>query len=141
MSEQEATSALEEAVRRVGDRWTLLIVQALQAGPRRFNDLSREVPGIAPNVLSQRLKALERDAVVIARPYSKRPPRAAYELTAPGRELAGALALLAQWGARSSETASARRHEACGTPLEARFFCPTCSRVVEGDRSGETRYL
>ena len=75
MPETSAASPLDEAVARVGDRWTLLLVQALLEGPRRFNDLAAALPGIAPNVLSQRLKHLEREAVVVSQPYSRRPPR------------------------------------------------------------------
>jgi DNA-binding HxlR family transcriptional regulator len=70
MSETSA-APLDEAVARVGDRWTLLIVQALLAGSRRFNDLLEALPGIAPNVLSQRLKHLEREVGVGSRPYSR----------------------------------------------------------------------
>ena len=82
---ERQTSPLAEALARVGDRWTLLVVQALLGGSRRFNELLEQIPGIAPNVLSERLKRLERDALVISRPYTDRPPRAAYELTAEGR--------------------------------------------------------
>ena len=133
-------SPLEEAVARVGDRWTLLIVQALLPGSRRFNDLVEALPGIAPNVLSQRLKHLEREAVVVGQPYSRRPPRFAYELTASGRELAGALRLLAQWGAERSGEGDGLRHVACGTPLEARWYCPTCARPVDDNDAGDLRY-
>ena len=135
-----AHSPLDAALARVGDRWTLLVVDALLAGARRFGELLEDVKGIAPNVLSERLKRLEREGLVTARLYSERPPRAAYELTAGGRELAGALRLLAQWGARRSD-ASTPRHEACGTPMEARWYCPTCARVVDEDEAGDLRYL
>jgi DNA-binding HxlR family transcriptional regulator len=135
-----AAASLDEAVARVGDRWTLLIVQALLGGSRRFNDLLAALPGIAPNVLSQRLKHLEREAVVVSQPYSRRPPRFAYELTASGRELAGALRLLAQWGAERSGEGDGLRHVACGTPLEARWYCPTCARPVDDDDAGDLRF-
>src|SRR5260370_23908711 len=101
---EHASSPLAEALARVGDRWPLLVVEALLAGPGRFNDLLGQIPGIAANILSERLKRLEREALLVARPYSERPPRAAYELTAEGRELAGALRLLAYW--RSEEHTS-----------------------------------
>jgi DNA-binding HxlR family transcriptional regulator len=140
MPETPAPSPLEEAVARVGDRWTLLIVQALLPGSRRFNDLVEALPGIAPTVLSQRLKHLEREAVVVGQPYSRRPPRFAYELTASGRELAGALRLLAQWGAERSGEGDGLRHVACGTPLEARWYCPTCARPVDDDDAGDLRF-
>jgi DNA-binding HxlR family transcriptional regulator len=122
---------LADAAERVGDRWTLLVVDALLQGPRRFNDLQEMVTGIAPNVLSQRLKHLEREAIVVTRPYSERPPRLAYELTASGHELAGVLKLLAHWGGRSGDEAEPLRHSECGTPLEAHWYCPTCARPVE----------
>jgi DNA-binding HxlR family transcriptional regulator len=127
---ENASSPLSEALARVGDRWTLLVVEALLDGPRRFNDLLDQLPGIAANILSERLKRLERDGLLVARPYSERPPRAAYQLTAEGRELAGALRLLAYWGARHTDPAQAPRHAACGTVIEARWYCPTCDRLV-----------
>ncbi|HEX6595508.1 MAG TPA: helix-turn-helix domain-containing protein [Acidimicrobiales bacterium] len=132
----EPESPLAQAVARVGDKWALLLVNALLAGPRRFNDLVADLGGIAPNVLTQRLRHLEREGVVVATPYSRRPPRFVYELTAAGQELAGALRLLAQWGAGAT-TAEPLRHRACGTALEARWWCPTCDRVVDDPDHGE----
>jgi DNA-binding HxlR family transcriptional regulator len=130
---EDAPSPLAEALARVGDRWTLLVVEALLDGPRRFNDLLGQLPGIAPNILSERLKRLEREGLLVARPYSDRPPRAAYQLTAEGRELAGALRLLAYWGAGHADPAQAPRHPACGTPIEARWYCPTCDQLVDDE--------
>ena len=59
---------LELALERVGDRWSLLLVEALLGGSRRFNELQDGVAGIAPNILSDRLRRLEREGVVLARP-------------------------------------------------------------------------
>jgi DNA-binding HxlR family transcriptional regulator len=134
---------LRSALDRVGDRWSFLIVEALLRSdePRRWTDLTEDLSGIAPNVLSERLRRLERDGVVTARPYSDRPVRLAYELTAAGRELAGALRLLAQWGGERSDRADPLRHVACGTPLEARWYCPTCARAVEEDEGQDLRYV
>jgi DNA-binding HxlR family transcriptional regulator len=123
------TSPLADALARVGDRWTLLVVAALLDGPKRFNELQDELAGIAPNVLSARLKRLAEEALVVAQPYTTRPPRLVYELSASGRELAGALRLLADWGARAAG-GEPYRHAACGTPLEARWWCPSCEEVV-----------
>jgi DNA-binding HxlR family transcriptional regulator len=126
----EASSPLADALGSVGDRWTLQVVAALLDGPRRFGDLQEELPAIAPNVLTSRLRQLEAESLVVAQPYSERPPRFVYELTAAGRELAGALRLLADWGARHREGSEGPRHAACGTPLEAAWYCPTCERPV-----------
>jgi DNA-binding HxlR family transcriptional regulator len=124
-------SPLADALARVGDRWTLLLVAALLDGERRFNELQEELDGIAPNVLSARLKLLTEEALVVSRPYSERPPRFVYELTESGRELAGALRLLADWGARSGGAGEPLRHTACGTALEARWWCPNCETIVD----------
>jgi hypothetical protein len=58
-----------EALARVGDRWSPLVVEALLGGPQRFDDLLGQIPGIAANILSERLKRLEREGRLIARPY------------------------------------------------------------------------
>ena len=83
---------------------------------------------IAPNILSARLKALGEHALVVQQPYSEHPPRYVYELSAAGAELAGALRLLADWGARTGE-GDPLRHS-CGAPLEATWWCPTCEEPV-----------
>lgn len=135
MNDRPAVSPLHDALDRVGDRWALLLVDTLLAGPRRFNDLRQALPGLAPNVLTQRLKHLERVGVVTTKPYSQRPLRFSYQLTAAGMELAGTLRLLAQWGAGMADEAAPLAHVACGTALDARWYCPTCARVV--DDAGE----
>ena len=129
----EAGSALDAALGRVGDRWSFLVVEALLDGPRRFNDLAAALPGIAPNILTDRLRRLERERVVVGRRYSERPVRMAYSLTEDGLELAGVLRLLAAWGSGGSAGAEGLRHLACGSLLEARWFCPTCARTVDED--------
>jgi DNA-binding HxlR family transcriptional regulator len=136
----DSRSALADALATIGDRWTLLVIAALLDGPRRFGDLQEEVAGIAPNVLTQRLRRLERNALVVARPYSERPPRFVYELSAAGQELAGALRLIAGWGARNADGATAPRHAECGTPMEARWWCSTCERVVADDEDEELHF-
>jgi DNA-binding HxlR family transcriptional regulator len=118
------------------------VVEALLAGPQRFNDLLGQLPGIAANILSERLKRLEREGLLVARPYSDRPPRAAYQLTAEGSELAGALRLLAYWGAGHADPAQAPVHPACGTPVEARWYCPTCDHLVDDEpQQSDVRFV
>jgi len=134
---QSTVSALDGALARVGDRWSFLVVEALLEGPRRFNDLTESVKGIAPNILTDRLRRLEREGVVVSRAYQERPPRQDYALTDDGRELAGVLRLLAAWGSSGTSGGApvgvALRHVTCGSPLEARWYCPTCARAVDED--------
>ena len=133
-------SPLETAAAKIGDRWSLLVVEALLDGSRRFGELQALLPGIAPNVLSQRLKHLERQGVVVARAYSQRPPRFSYAVTGAGQELAGALRLLAAWGAEHGDDAHLPAHVLCGTPLEARWYCPTCDVPVMDRDEDDLRY-
>jgi DNA-binding HxlR family transcriptional regulator len=134
-------TALGAALDRVGDRWSLLLVEAMLPGSRRFGELGEALPGIAPNILADRLRRLERAGILVATPYSKRPLRMEYALTADGRELAGALRLLADWGSARGGTGEPLRHEVCGTPLQARWHCPTCARLVEDDEPDELTRL
>lgn len=141
MADDRPIFPLEAALDRVGDRWSLLIVEALLDGPRRFGELSDALPGIAANILTDRLRRLERAGILRSSPYQERPTRLAYTLTADGRDLASALRLLADWGARRSTDAEPLRHDACGTPLEARYYCPTCTTLVDTTEAAEERLL
>jgi DNA-binding HxlR family transcriptional regulator len=132
---------LADALAAVGDRWTLLVIAALLEGPLRFGELQERLAGIAPNVLSQRLRHLQDLGLVLAEPYSDRPPRFTYELSARGHDLAGALRLLARWAEGQPEGEPAR-HESCGTPLEKAWFCPVCNEVVtDVSEEDEVRFV
>jgi DNA-binding HxlR family transcriptional regulator len=138
-------SPLAAALERVGDRWSFLIVETLLEGPRRFNQLTAALPGLAPNILTDRLRRLERDGVILSVPYSERPLRREYRLSGDGRHLASALRLLADWGARRAAGEAGEheplRHATCGTPLEARWYCPTCGVPVADDEAPERRVV
>jgi DNA-binding HxlR family transcriptional regulator len=99
MADDSDRHALDRALAALGDRWSLLVVRALLDGPHRFGELQETIAGIAPNVLTARLRSLEEHGVLVAEPYSRRPLRYRYELTARGEELAEPLRLLAAWGA------------------------------------------
>jgi DNA-binding HxlR family transcriptional regulator len=89
-----------KALEVVGDRWTLLIVRDLLRGGRRFQDCLSALPGIAPTILSDRLKLMEEHELVTRSFYSDHPPRAEYVLTDKGKELGGVVGALAAWGSR-----------------------------------------
>jgi DNA-binding HxlR family transcriptional regulator/putative sterol carrier protein len=92
--------ALARALDVAGDRWTLLIVRELAPGPRRFTDLIDGLPGISRKLLTERLRALERDGLVARRELPPPAARQVYELTDDGHDLAHAMAPLIAWGAR-----------------------------------------
>lgn len=83
----------------IGERWTILLLRdLLLRGPRRFQDFQTSLPGIAPNTLSARLKALEDNGLVRRELYSDRPPRLEYVLTDKGKSLGPILKALRDWG-------------------------------------------
>jgi DNA-binding HxlR family transcriptional regulator len=85
----------------VGERWTLLVLRDLLLhGPRRFQDFQESLPGLAPNTLSARLKAMEASGLVVRRQYSDHPPRLEYQLTDKGKSLGPVLKALREWGQR-----------------------------------------
>lgn len=82
----------------IGDKWTLLIVRDLAAGPRRFVELQRVLPGISTEQLRSRLNRMVADGMLTRKRYREVPPRVDYELTDRARDLMPVLAELARWG-------------------------------------------
>ncbi|WP_189932088.1 winged helix-turn-helix transcriptional regulator [Streptomyces aurantiogriseus] len=114
----------------VGDRWTLLIVRELLAGPRRYTDLHADLPGVSTDVLASRLKDMERDGLSTRRRLP--PPGAAYvyELTERGRQLLPVLQALGAWG--QTELGERRPTDA----VRAHWFALPLLRALEGQESG-----
>ena len=82
---------------RLGDKWTGLVVGLLQDGPLRFTQLKDRIGGVAPKVLTETLRSLERDGLVTRTVFAQVPPRVDYELTDLGRSLVEPLDLLRDW--------------------------------------------
>jgi len=91
--------ATARALDSVGDRWTLLIVRELLAGPRRYTDLHADLPGVSTDVLASRLKDMEQGGLAVRRRLPPPAAAAVYELTERGRGLLPVLTALAGWGA------------------------------------------
>lgn len=88
---------VRDVLARVGDKWTMLIVTALEAGPMRFTALHEHVPGISQRMLGHTLAALTRDGLTTRTAYPEVPPRVEYELTDLGRSLTSAVEHLVGW--------------------------------------------
>ena len=123
----------------LGERWAMLVLREAFYGTTRFDEFERHL-GIAPNILTDRLRRLEGSGVIASVPYSALPVRVEYRLTEDGQELGSVLRMLAGWGG-STSAAEGPRHAACGTALEARWFCPTCARVVEAVDGSDLTHL
>ena len=72
---------------RIGDKWTVLVVQTLGEGSKRFNELRREIPSVSQRMLTLTLRALEHDGLVTRTVFATIPPRVDYELTRLGHSL------------------------------------------------------
>ena len=116
----------------IGDRWTLLVVRDLLPGARRFQDLQATLAGIAPNILSTRLKLMEEHGLIGRSFYSDHPPRAEYALTEKGRELGMVLGALAAWGGRHVFKQAQLVHAECGHPVSVGYYCQDCGKGVRG---------
>jgi DNA-binding HxlR family transcriptional regulator len=93
----EDCRAVSEVLARVGDKWTVLVVSSLGAGPKRFNELRRALGSISQRMLTLTLRGLERDGLVTRTVFPTIPPRVEYALTRLGRSLLDPVSELGQW--------------------------------------------
>ncbi|MET0499030.1 MAG: helix-turn-helix domain-containing protein [Steroidobacteraceae bacterium] len=89
--------AISETLARIGDKWTVLVVEMLADGPVRFSELRRTIGNISQRMLTLTLRGLERDGLVTRTVYPTIPPRVEYELTKLGRTLREPLIAVAEW--------------------------------------------
>jgi len=80
----DATCAVACSAEIIGSKWTALLVHDLSEGPRRFSELEHSCPGISPRTLSERLRWLEQEGVLVRHSYAETPPRVEYQLTEKG---------------------------------------------------------
>lgn len=92
-----ACRGINEVLQRIGDKWSVLVVQILSGGPKRFSELKREILGISQRMLTLTLRGLERDGLVTRTVTPTIPPRVDYELTELGHSLRGPVCALAGW--------------------------------------------
>jgi DNA-binding HxlR family transcriptional regulator len=118
----------------LGERWTLLIIRDLLRGPKKFQELGESLSGVAPGVLSRRLKDLEVFGIVQRNVYVDHPPRAEYTLTEKGRDLRPIVASLAVWGARHMPGGRVLRHRDCEHPIEMAYYCSQCQKTISGEQ-------
>jgi DNA-binding HxlR family transcriptional regulator len=88
---------------RIADKWTVLIIGALENKTKRFGELRREIGGVSQKMLTQTLRGLERDGLVARVVYASVPPKVEYSLTELGRTLVRILEAIRQWSEKSIE--------------------------------------
>ena len=95
---EKKIGCIETSLKVIGNKWSALLIRELMAGPRRFVELQKSVPGISPRTLSQRLDEMEEIAIVSKQIFAEVPPRVVYTLTERGTDLAPILQQMADWG-------------------------------------------
>ena len=96
---------------RIGDRWTVLVVGALADGRRRYTEIARRIDGVSQKMLTQTLRGLERDGLVMRTVHASVPPRVDYELTALGQSLQAPIAALQDWATDHIDSVIAARED------------------------------
>jgi DNA-binding HxlR family transcriptional regulator len=84
----------------VAGKWTLLIIRDLASGVKRFNQLERSLQGISPKTLSERLRSLEEEGIILRQTFAEVPPRVEYSLTEKGHDLVGLIESMRNYGKR-----------------------------------------
>lgn len=105
----EVCATISSMLARIGDKWSILVIRTLGAGPVRFNELRRQIGDISQKVLSSTLRSLERDGLVVRSVVPTTPPQVSYELTDLGRDLVAPVCELASWASANTDRILAAR--------------------------------
>ncbi|WP_306319135.1 MULTISPECIES: helix-turn-helix domain-containing protein [unclassified Streptomyces] len=108
----EQVASIRQILDRVGDKWSLLVIAVVEAGPLRYTDLQRQIPGISQRMLTLTLRQLQQDGLISRTAYAEVPPRVEYELTPMGRGLRDIVTRLIEWAAEHHEEIHAHRERA-----------------------------
>jgi DNA-binding HxlR family transcriptional regulator len=111
--------AVSDVLARVGDKWSVLVVTRLGAGPLRFNELRRSIGGISQRMLTLTLRGLERDGLVTRSVFPTVPPRVEYGLTTLGRDLLQPVSALGDWALRNQSKIARAREQFDGSAESA----------------------
>jgi len=106
----EQCMRVSEVLARVGDKWSILVIGTLGGGPRRFNELKRDVEGISQRMLTLTVRGLERDGLITRTVTPSIPPRVDYALTELGRSLLEPVRALGDWAVANRTTVDAARN-------------------------------
>jgi DNA-binding HxlR family transcriptional regulator len=101
IQDSHANCAVSKTLKIVGSKWTMLLLHNIFDGKKRFGELQRSLPGISPKTLSQRLKELEKDGIIIKKVFAEVPLHVEYSLTEKGKSLRGVFRSLENWGNKS----------------------------------------
>ncbi|ODT72889.1 MAG: HxlR family transcriptional regulator [Pelagibacterium sp. SCN 63-23] len=102
---------VRDVLDKIGDKWSMLLVMTLASGPKRFNQLHRDIPDISQKMLTQTLRNLQRDGMVARQVFDTKPPSVEYSLTTLGQSLIVPFGHLIEWANESIGTIAAARSD------------------------------
>ena len=128
------TCSIARTLSVVGDRWTMLIIRDVFLGIRRFEGMQRDL-GLTPHRLSDRLRKLVHDGILLRVTYEKHPRRFEYRLTEKGIDLYPLIVVMIEWGDRwmagRAGVPVELVHRPCGHSIKPELTCPSCKSKIE----------
>lgn len=123
---------LAQTLNILGDRWTMLVLHRISKGKNTFKELKEALDSIPTNILSDRIKLLEKNHLIKAELYSEHPPRYQYILTEKGRDFKHVFNAMILWSHKYVENCNRTiAHEECGNEVEIKYYCKNCDKYVE----------
>jgi DNA-binding HxlR family transcriptional regulator len=107
----DAACPARDVLDLIASKWTVLVVDALANGPKRYSELRREITGVSQKMLTQTLRELERDSLVLRTVYDTKPPSVDYRLTQLGASLATPIAAIRQWAETNFDAVDRARRQ------------------------------
>jgi len=104
-----ACSQVTGVLARFGEKWSHIVIVLLSGGPRRFNQLKRQIPGVSQQMLARTLRSLERDGLIIRTVFPTTPPQVEYTITGLGLSLSERVRALGEWALQHAEQIEAAR--------------------------------
>jgi DNA-binding HxlR family transcriptional regulator len=115
MPEKKVICPVETTLKVIGGRWKVLILRELAKGVKRFGELHRALDGITQKMLTQQLREMEREGVILRTLYPQVPPKVEYSLTPLGESLKPVLAAMHEWGVKHLDAQNGgRNHRRAG---------------------------
>lgn len=123
---------IAQTLNLIGDKWTLLILRQIMNGHITYKEIQDHLEGIPSNLLSERLKCLEADELIVAELYQAHPPRYGYTLTESGLDLSDIFNSIIIWGEKHLQKCYKQlSHKECGHKIEQHYYCPSCNKEVD----------
>lgn len=125
---------IAQTLNLIGDKWTLLILHAIQCDKHTYKELHDALPKIPTNLLSNRLKELENDGLITCSLYQDHPPRYQYDLSESGKDLKDLYQVIAIWGEKHLKDCPKKvTHTKCQHHVKVMYYCEHCNTYIDAD--------